>query len=46
MFGLTQLGIVHTAISLVAVTAGVIALVRDHVEHLPPGGPRPWPRQV
>ena len=29
MFGLTQLGIVHTAISLVAVAAGFIALVRD-----------------
>jgi uncharacterized membrane protein len=29
MFGLTPLGIVHTAISLVAVAAGVIALVRD-----------------
>jgi uncharacterized membrane protein len=29
MFGLTQLGIVHTAISLVAVVAGFIALVRD-----------------
>jgi uncharacterized membrane protein len=29
MFGLTQLGIVHTAISLVAVVAGAIALLRD-----------------
>lgn len=29
MFGLTQLGVVHTAISLVAVVAGAIALVRD-----------------
>ncbi len=29
MLGLTPLGIVHTAISLVAVTAGLIALVRD-----------------
>ena len=29
MFGLTQLGIVHTAISLVAVAAGAIALLRD-----------------
>src|SRR5262245_63237488 len=29
MFGLTQLGVVHTAISLVAVAAGAIALVRD-----------------
>lgn len=29
MLGLTQLGIVHTAISLVAVAAGAIALVRD-----------------
>ena len=29
MFGLTPLGVVHTAISLVAVIAGVIALVRD-----------------
>ncbi len=29
MFGLTSLGIVHTAISLVAVVAGVIALLRD-----------------
>ncbi len=29
MFGLTQLGIVHTAISLVAVFAGAIALFRD-----------------
>jgi uncharacterized membrane protein len=29
MFGLTQLGIVHTVISLIAVVAGLIALVRD-----------------
>jgi uncharacterized membrane protein len=29
MFGLTPLGVVHTAISLVAVGAGLIALVRD-----------------
>jgi uncharacterized membrane protein len=29
MFGLTSLGIIHTAISLVAVAAGLIALVRD-----------------
>jgi uncharacterized membrane protein len=29
MFGLTQLGVVHTAISLVAVVAGAIALIRD-----------------
>jgi hypothetical protein len=29
MIGLTQLGIVHTAISLIAVVAGVIALIRD-----------------
>jgi uncharacterized membrane protein len=29
MFGLTQLGIVHTAISLIAVVAGLVALVRD-----------------
>lgn len=29
MFGLTQLGVVHTAISLVAVAAGAIALIRD-----------------
>jgi uncharacterized membrane protein len=29
MFGLTPLGVFHTAISLVAVAAGVIALVRD-----------------
>jgi uncharacterized membrane protein len=29
MFGLTQLGIVHTVISLVAVVAGFIAPVRD-----------------
>ena len=29
MFGLTQLGIFHTAISLIAVAAGLVALVRD-----------------
>ena len=29
MFGLTSLGVIHTAISLVAVAAGLIALVRD-----------------
>jgi hypothetical protein len=29
MFGLTSLGVVHTAISLVAVIAGLIALLRD-----------------
>ncbi len=29
MFGLTRLGIVHTAISLVAVVAGFVALIRD-----------------
>jgi len=29
MFGLTSLGIVHTAISLVAVATGAIALIRD-----------------
>src|SRR5471032_1927279 len=29
MFGLTQLGVVHTAISLVAVAAGFILLFRD-----------------
>jgi len=29
MFGLTPLGIVHTAISMIAVGAGLIALVRD-----------------
>lgn len=29
MFGLTSLGVVHTAISLVAVIAGLIALCRD-----------------
>lgn len=29
MFGLTILGIVHTAISLVAVAAGIVGLVRD-----------------
>src|SRR6266705_2404504 len=29
MFGLTPLGIFHTVISLLAVSAGVIALVRD-----------------
>ena len=30
MFGLTPLGIIHTAISLVAVVAGFFALIRDH----------------
>jgi hypothetical protein len=30
MFGLTPLGILHTAISLIAVLAGLIALIRDH----------------
>jgi uncharacterized membrane protein len=29
MFGLTPLGVVHTAISLVAVVAGLVALLRD-----------------
>ena len=29
MFGLTQLGVIHTAISLIAVSAGLIALFRD-----------------
>ena len=29
MFGLTQLGVIHTAISLIAVAAGLIALFRD-----------------
>ena len=29
MFGLTPLGVIHTAISLVALLAGAIALVRD-----------------
>jgi uncharacterized membrane protein len=29
MFGLTPLGMFHTAISLIAVAAGIIALVRD-----------------
>jgi len=29
MLGLTSIGVVHTAISLVAVGAGIIALVRD-----------------
>ena len=29
MFGLTPLGVIHTAISLIAVAAGLIALVRD-----------------
>jgi len=29
MFGLTQLGVIHTAISLVAVGAGIVALLRD-----------------
>ncbi|SEN49956.1 hypothetical protein SAMN05428959_102151 [Duganella sp. CF517] len=30
MLGLTSLGVIHTAISLVAVGAGVAGLVRDH----------------
>ncbi|TCO80537.1 putative membrane protein [Plasticicumulans lactativorans] len=30
MFGLTPLGLLHTAISLIAVVAGLILLVRDH----------------
>jgi len=29
MFGLTHLGVVHTAISLIAVAAGIIAFIRD-----------------
>ena len=29
MFGLTPLGVIHTAVSLVAVAAGVIAFLRD-----------------
>jgi uncharacterized membrane protein len=29
MFGLTPLGVIHTAISLIAVAAGLIALLRD-----------------
>ncbi len=29
MFGLTPLGVIHTAISLIAVSAGLIALFRD-----------------
>src|SRR5258708_38375289 len=29
MFGLTPLGVIHTAISLIAVAAGLIALFRD-----------------
>ena len=29
MFGLTQLGVIHTAISLIAMAAGLIALFRD-----------------
>ena len=37
MFGLTPLGIVHTAISLVAVAAGAIALVR--LRQIDPGTP-------
>ena len=28
-YGLTQLGVIHTAISLIAVAAGLIALIRD-----------------
>jgi uncharacterized membrane protein len=35
MFGLTSLGLVHTAISLVAVVAGVVALFR--YKEIPPG---------
>ncbi|MEJ8848474.1 hypothetical protein [Variovorax rhizosphaerae] len=35
MFGLTSLGIVHTAISLVAVGAGVLAFLR--YKEIPPG---------
>lgn len=30
MYGLTQLGVIHTAISLIAVGAGLVALIRDH----------------
>jgi len=30
MFGLTDLGIVHTLISLVALVSGAVALIRDH----------------
>ena len=29
MFGLTTLGTIHTAISLVALAAGIVALARD-----------------
>jgi hypothetical protein len=29
MFGLTPLGVIHTAISLIAVAAGLVALIRD-----------------
>ena len=29
MYGLTQLGVIHTLISLVAVAAGVAAFLRD-----------------
>jgi hypothetical protein len=29
MTGLTSLGIVHTAISLIALGAGIVALIRD-----------------
>ncbi|MEP7044500.1 MAG: hypothetical protein ABI843_15650 [Dokdonella sp.] len=29
MFGLTQLGVLHTAISLIAVGAGIVALLRE-----------------
>src|SRR6266850_4586612 len=29
MFGLTQLGVIHTAVSLIAVGAGLVALFRD-----------------
>lgn len=35
MFGLTTLGIVHTAISLVAVAAGLVAFIR--FKQIPPG---------
>jgi len=30
MLGLTSLGVIHTAISLVALLSGIYALVRDH----------------
>jgi uncharacterized membrane protein len=35
MFGLTPLGVVHTAISLIAVAAGLIAFIR--FQKIPPG---------